>query len=303
MVPARLACPSCGAGLRFANPPAAGKKVKCPRCGQVFAVPARGSRTAAIKAAAARPARPSRPADEDEDDLDEQERRPVRKRSRKQKQVRSRTPLVVGLMLLGVAVLGAGVTLALVFWPSGKKTEAVAANNPSRPAGSDAPAAPGPPAQNPPGAGPGDFRPGRPAGRPPAPPAAQPPQPPAGQPAPPGPGQFRPPAPPSPPAPPGGGEPQPFAAGRRVYQTFNCARCHGPIGGGSGPGVGRPGGPGRRGPDLSHVGQDPNHTADWLTNYVRNPKAVDPDATMPAFGNRINQDDLKALAEFLASLK
>jgi hypothetical protein len=30
---------------------------------------------------------------------------------------------------------------------------------------------------------------------------------------------------------------------------------------------------------------------------------VNPDARMPPFGGKINDDDLKALAEFLASLK
>ena len=36
---------------------------------------------------------------------------------------------------------------------------------------------------------------------------------------------------------------------------------------------------------------------------VRNPKSVNPSARMPAHGGKINEADLKALGEYLASLK
>jgi cbb3-type cytochrome oxidase cytochrome c subunit len=58
-----------------------------------------------------------------------------------------------------------------------------------------------------------------------------------------------------------------------------------------------------RGPDLSTTGRNPSHTVDWFIKFIRNPKAVKPNSRMPAFEDRISPDDLKALAEYLASLK
>jgi Ca2+-binding EF-hand superfamily protein len=61
--------------------------------------------------------------------------------------------------------------------------------------------------------------------------------------------------------------------------------------------------PGVRGPDLGNVGQDPAHTVDWFKAQIRNPKSHKPKARMPAFEGKIKEDDLNALAEYLASLK
>jgi Ca2+-binding EF-hand superfamily protein/cytochrome c2 len=58
-----------------------------------------------------------------------------------------------------------------------------------------------------------------------------------------------------------------------------------------------------RGPDLGKVGQDPDHTVDWFKAYIQNPKSKKPDARMPSFVGKIKDDDLNALAEYLASLK
>jgi cytochrome c2 len=85
----------------------------------------------------------------------------------------------------------------------------------------------------------------------------------------------------------------------------------GPPGGPGGPpGLGGPGGPPGpggmmpgRGPDLGKVGQNPDHTVEWLMKYVRNPKSVKPESRMPSFEARIKDDDLRALGEYLASLK
>ena len=151
---------------------------------------------------------------------------------------------------------------------------------------------------------------------------------------------------------PGAGAPQvedtgPYAAGKKVFRSQNCGRCHplpgmgpsfammgrgGPGGFSGGPGPGGPGGappggpggappagpggpppggpggfggggPGRP-PDLSKLGADPEHTVEWIAEHVRNPKAHKPESRMPAYGeDRINNEDLQALAEFLASLK
>jgi cbb3-type cytochrome oxidase cytochrome c subunit len=56
-------------------------------------------------------------------------------------------------------------------------------------------------------------------------------------------------------------------------------------------------------PDLGKVGNDPVHTVDWLTKYIRKPKSVDPDSTMPSFEGKLKDDDLRALAEYLKGLK
>jgi mono/diheme cytochrome c family protein len=59
-----------------------------------------------------------------------------------------------------------------------------------------------------------------------------------------------------------------------------------------------------RGPELTRLAQDPAHTADWIATHIRNPKSHKPQSRMPGFGpDRINDDDLKALAEYLANLK
>jgi mono/diheme cytochrome c family protein len=63
------------------------------------------------------------------------------------------------------------------------------------------------------------------------------------------------------------------------------------------------GGPPGRAPDLGKVGADPEHTVEWLTKFISAPKSVKPDARMPGFADKIKDEDLKALAEYLASLK
>ena len=57
-----------------------------------------------------------------------------------------------------------------------------------------------------------------------------------------------------------------------------------------------------RGPDLATVGRDTSHTVDWLKVQIRDPKSHKADARMPAF-DKINDEDLRSLAEYLASLK
>ena len=76
-----------------------------------------------------------------------------------------------------------------------------------------------------------------------------------------------------------------------------------------GPPGGPPGGPGGRGPggfsrppDLGKVGADPEHTVEWLVAFIRDPKSKKPDARMPPYAEKIKDEDLQALAEFLASL-
>jgi cbb3-type cytochrome oxidase cytochrome c subunit len=56
-----------------------------------------------------------------------------------------------------------------------------------------------------------------------------------------------------------------------------------------------------RGPSLAKVGAE--HPADWIVEHVRNPKAHKQQSRMPAFEGKIGEADLKALGDFLASLK
>jgi predicted Zn finger-like uncharacterized protein len=51
----RITCPECATVLKPANPIAAGKKVKCPKCGTTFPVEAEGAAAAPAKARAAAP--------------------------------------------------------------------------------------------------------------------------------------------------------------------------------------------------------------------------------------------------------
>jgi mono/diheme cytochrome c family protein len=111
-------------------------------------------------------------------------------------------------------------------------------------------------------------------------------------------------APTSGPSSPGGppsavAETGPHAAGKRAFNSNGCANCHS-VGGGAAP---APGGKGKmRGPDLGTVARDPEHTPEWLTEYVRDPKSKKRESRMPA-QNRISDDDLKAVVEYLSSLK
>ncbi|MGE5191155.1 MAG: c-type cytochrome [Deltaproteobacteria bacterium] len=129
-----------------------------------------------------------------------------------------------------------------------------------------------------------------------------------------------------------------FAAAKKIFQA-NCARCHtigeqmagGPGGSPGGPGAGfpgpggpQPGGPGPggpppggrgpgapfgprgmmpRGPDLGKAGANPEHTVEWLMAFIKNPKAGKPQSRMPPFEGKLSEDDLKAIAEYLASFK
>jgi mono/diheme cytochrome c family protein len=82
------------------------------------------------------------------------------------------------------------------------------------------------------------------------------------------------------------------ATGKTVFQSNGCTRCHSL--GGQG---------GRMGPDLTHAGADPKHTPQWIADFVKDPKAVNPGSRMPAFGSRIGDQDRLALGTYLASLK
>lgn len=83
-----------------------------------------------------------------------------------------------------------------------------------------------------------------------------------------------------------------LALGRSVYNSNGCSRCHS-IGGQGG----------RLGPDLSHIGAEAGHTPERLAAFIKNPRAFNPSSLMPAFEGRINARNLRALSEWLVSLK
>lgn len=83
------------------------------------------------------------------------------------------------------------------------------------------------------------------------------------------------------------------SAGRQVYDAQKCARCHR---------IDTAGGPPAKGkaPNLTKVGA--KRSADWIAAHVRDPKTHG--GKMPAYPeSKINDTDLKALADYLASLK
>jgi mono/diheme cytochrome c family protein len=110
---------------------------------------------------------------------------------------------------------------------------------------------------------------------------------------------------PTPPGPPGGTPVDtsgPHAAGKQVFMANGCGRCHTVGSAGGGPMM--PGRPGMKGPDLGTVGRDPAHTAEWIMGYVRNPRSYKEDSRMPPVPpQKLKDEDLRALAEYLASLK
>ncbi|MGC8668440.1 MAG: c-type cytochrome [Chthonomonadales bacterium] len=89
-----------------------------------------------------------------------------------------------------------------------------------------------------------------------------------------------------------GGQETAAGAGMAAFQKYGCRRCHSLAGTG-----------GSRAPDLSHVASDPTHTKGWIMEQIRNPASHNPSTRMPAYGNRIPDADLQALASYLAGLK
>ncbi len=58
---------------------------------------------------------------------------------------------------------------------------------------------------------------------------------------------------------------------------------------------------GKDGPDLSQAGA--KHDAATLRRWIVDPEAVDPDAEMPSFGDRLSEAQLDAVAAYLAARK
>jgi len=52
------------------------------------------------------------------------------------------------------------------------------------------------------------------------------------------------------------------------------------------------------GPELTHVGRE--HDAAWLRTWINDPYDLDPDAEMPAFGDRLDEEEMTAIVNYLA---
>jgi hypothetical protein len=135
-------CQECGAVLRLESDLEPGKRIRCPRCKQVFAVPEEEARVTS----ASRPFRaeerdqsppPSRRPRRDEDDYDDRPRRPRRKKKS------GSGALIIGLCLGGV-MLAAVVTLVIVgikqdWFSSKSKSDSVASEEKTKPSDKDKP--------------------------------------------------------------------------------------------------------------------------------------------------------------------
>ncbi len=97
----------------------------------------------------------------------------------------------------------------------------------------------------------------------------------------------------------GCGDGKPVAAGPQGTFDQHCARCHAQAGQPGGPGVGM-----SKGPNLTDIPNRPGRTAEWLAEYIRDPKSVKPDTKlMPAFKDTLTDAQIKELAEWLVTKK
>ncbi|HEY2910711.1 MAG TPA: cytochrome c [Gemmataceae bacterium] len=79
--------------------------------------------------------------------------------------------------------------------------------------------------------------------------------------------------------------------GNAVFDK-NCHGCHS---------VAADGKAKKKGPNLSKAGT--THDAEWLAEHVRNPKVHTPTSNMPAFASKLSAEEIKNVAEFLATMK
>jgi cbb3-type cytochrome oxidase cytochrome c subunit len=58
-----------------------------------------------------------------------------------------------------------------------------------------------------------------------------------------------------------------------------------------------------KGPNLAKVGAEPTHTRDWIADHIRDPKTHKKQSSMPKFSDKLKDEDILTLADYLASLK
>lgn len=76
--------------------------------------------------------------------------------------------------------------------------------------------------------------------------------------------------------------------GKELYTAKKCGLCHTVDGSG-----------GKKGGDLSDIADKKD--AEWLTNFMKDPKAMMPEVKMPAFKG--SDEELKDLVAYLMTLK
>lgn len=84
----------------------------------------------------------------------------------------------------------------------------------------------------------------------------------------------------------------------KILFDMHCGKCHAQAGEPGGPKLGS-----SKGPNLTHIGSEPGHGADWLASYIRNPKSQSSDARMPKFEGVMKDEEIRTLAEHLAKQK
>src|SRR5262249_48220365 len=122
----KVICPECRATLKLASSLPAGKKIKCPKCTRVFAIPAEEADGEAAGATppAVTPKRPKAKlapqpeelqdsADREDDGNEQDEPRPVRKFSKKRRKEHGSKALMWS-MIGGGAALAIGLTTILI---------------------------------------------------------------------------------------------------------------------------------------------------------------------------------------------
>src|SRR4051794_527869 len=111
MLTTRLACPSCGVGLRVAGATPAGKQIRCPKCRTMFPV-------SAGDGARPRPRSAAPPGEDDENpfELVEEEAPEPRKRRPKRKAKNNSSLVLVGILAGATLLVGAAVTLGVMYW-------------------------------------------------------------------------------------------------------------------------------------------------------------------------------------------
>lgn len=77
---------------------------------------------------------------------------------------------------------------------------------------------------------------------------------------------------------------------RQLIEENKCLECHSLKGKG-----------GAVGPSLTSVGGRRNR--DYIYQQIKDPKSHNPRTAMPSFGDRLSENDINALADYLSSLK
>lgn len=96
----------------------------------------------------------------------------------------------------------------------------------------------------------------------------------------------------------GCGTAPPAASGPQGLFDTHCSKCHAQAGEPGGPSIGS-----SKGPNLTRIGAEPGRTVDFLADYIRDPKTREPKAKMPGFENKLSNDEIRSLAEYLAAKK